>query len=81
MTAIDRDKLVKKEETISHRKSFVLLITAILTLAVGIGSFAGGIFAALLAILLYGALFPDPPPLTSREVNDAIAQALASATP
>ena len=46
MTAIDRDKLVKKEETISHRKSFVLLIAAILTLAVGIGSFAGGMFGA-----------------------------------
>ena len=43
--------------------------------------FAAGVLAALVAILLYNVLFPAPPPLTTHEVNDSIAQAFASATP
>jgi S1-C subfamily serine protease len=35
----------------------------------------------LVAIALYSALRPPPPPLTQRDVNNAIASALASATP
>ena len=40
-----------------------------------------GISAALLAILLYNVLFPGPHQMTTREVNDLVAQAMASATP
>jgi S1-C subfamily serine protease len=43
--------------------------------------FAAGVLAALVALLLYNLVFPSPPQLTTREVNDSIAQALASATP
>lgn len=43
--------------------------------------FAAGVLAALAALLLYNVLFPPPSPLTRREVNDTIAQVLASATP
>lgn len=43
--------------------------------------FALGVLAALVALLLYNIIAPDPPQLTTREVNDSIAQALASATP
>jgi S1-C subfamily serine protease len=43
--------------------------------------FASGVLAALAALLLYGILFPGPHQLTAGEVNDSIAQALASATP
>ena len=43
--------------------------------------FITGILAALLAILLYSLLFPGPHQMTVREVNDAVAMALASATP
>jgi S1-C subfamily serine protease len=43
--------------------------------------FASGMAAVLLALLLYRALNPPPPQLTTGEVNDSIAQALASATP
>ena len=43
--------------------------------------FAAGVLAALLAFLLYSVLAPASPQLTTREVNDSIAQALASATP
>jgi S1-C subfamily serine protease len=43
--------------------------------------FASGMLAVLLALWLYNALVPGPQPLTTREVNDAVAQALASATP
>src|SRR5574342_1221833 len=42
---------------------------------------ATGISAALLAILLYNVLFPGPHQMTVREVNDLVAQAMASATP
>ena len=37
--------------------------------------------AALAALILYNILFPSTPPLTKSEVNDTVAQALASATP
>jgi len=40
-----------------------------------------GISAGLLAILLYNLFFPGPQQLTTREVNDLVAQAMASATP
>lgn len=43
--------------------------------------FASGVFAALLGLLLYNVFAPSPDPLTLREVNESIAQALASATP
>jgi len=34
-----------------------------------------------MAVLLYNLLFPAPTPLTTNQVNEAIAQAMASATP
>jgi S1-C subfamily serine protease len=43
--------------------------------------FAAGVLAALVALLLYRVIFPVPPPLTTREVHEAVAQALATATP
>jgi S1-C subfamily serine protease len=43
--------------------------------------FAAGVFAGIAVLLLYNVLIPDPPRLTTREVNDIVAQALASATP
>jgi S1-C subfamily serine protease len=43
--------------------------------------FASGVLAALAALLLYTVLVPGPQPLTTREVSDTVAQALASATP
>lgn len=43
--------------------------------------FASGVLAALAALLLYNVLVPGQPPLTTREVNASIAEALASATP
>jgi hypothetical protein len=46
MTAIDRDRLVATEEISPPRKPFVLLTAAILSLAVGLGALAGGIFGA-----------------------------------
>jgi S1-C subfamily serine protease len=43
--------------------------------------FASGVLAALAALLLYNILFPGPHQLTERELNDTVAQVLASATP
>ncbi len=46
-----------------------------------VAPFASGVLAALVALLLYNALVPGPHQLTTREVSDTVAQALASATP
>jgi S1-C subfamily serine protease len=43
--------------------------------------FALGVFGALAALIIYNLLFPPPPQLTSRDVNDTVASVLASATP
>jgi S1-C subfamily serine protease len=43
--------------------------------------FVSGVLAAFVAIALIGALFPGQRPLTQRDVKDAVASALASATP
>ncbi len=43
--------------------------------------FASGVLAALLGLLLYSVLVPAPAPLTVRDINEAVAQAMASATP
>ena len=45
------------------------------------GPFVAGVLATFIAIALYGALRPAPAPLTTRDVNRAIASALASQTP
>jgi S1-C subfamily serine protease len=43
--------------------------------------FLGGILAAFIALWLYHLAFPDPRPLSSRDVKDTVNQVLASATP
>src|SRR5581483_4986662 len=43
--------------------------------------FASGVLAALVALLIYNTILPRPQPLTQQEVNDTIAQTMASATP
>jgi S1-C subfamily serine protease len=43
--------------------------------------FAIGVVATLVALGLYGALFPGPRPLSRNDVNDSITKALASVTP
>jgi S1-C subfamily serine protease len=43
--------------------------------------FISGVIATFLALLIYNVLHPGPPQLTLLEVNDTVAQALASATP
>src|SRR5574341_1759683 len=46
-----------------------------------VAPFASGVLAALVALLLYNVIVPGPHQLTTREVSDTVAQALASATP
>jgi S1-C subfamily serine protease len=46
-----------------------------------VAPFALGVLAALIALLLYRALFPADPQLTVRQVSDTVNQVLASATP
>lgn len=43
--------------------------------------FVSGVFATLVALLLYNALARGPAPLTTEDVNDAVAELMASATP
>ena len=42
--------------------------------------FVSGILATLVALLLYTIFAPHPHQVTTREINDTVAQALASAT-
>src|SRR6476659_7514226 len=43
--------------------------------------FGSGVAAALLAVLIYQVFAPRPHLLTTKEVSDTVAQALASVTP
>lgn len=43
--------------------------------------FMSGVFAALVALLIYTMLVPAPAPLTTRDVSTSVAEALASVTP
>ena len=43
--------------------------------------FVFGVFSALAALLIYNAFTPSPHQLTTRDVKDTVAQAIASATP
>jgi len=47
----------------------------------GVFPFVSGMLATLVALFLYNFLFPGTRPLTERELNNAIAIAMASATP
>lgn len=46
-----------------------------------VAPFAGGVGTAFAALLLYRLAFPPPTPLTTRDVDESIARAMASATP
>jgi hypothetical protein len=46
MTALDRGALINKEEISAPRRSWLFLTAAILSLVVGFGALAGGIFGA-----------------------------------
>ncbi len=43
--------------------------------------FVAGVAAALVAVLMYGTLFPGRPPLTLEDLDETVADALASVTP
>ncbi len=43
--------------------------------------FAVGVLATLVGLILYNRLFPPPAPLTPRDVDDSVTEALAAATP
>ena len=47
----------------------------------GLIPFMAGILAALLGLLIYNLLKPAPEPITLKQVNAAVAEAMASATP
>ncbi len=49
--------------------------------AKGLLPFLAGIAAAFVGMLLYAAIYPAPTPLTLKDVNTAVQQAMASATP
>jgi S1-C subfamily serine protease len=51
------------------------------TRARSVAPFVLGMLAAFLALLLYNVLFPRPHQITTGEVQESVAQALASATP
>ncbi len=56
-------------------------VRRLLRLVRGTLPFAMGVIAALLALMLYSQLVPRPQQLTIQDVNNSVAQTLASATP
>lgn len=69
------------ESVVSRSKSWPERLQRLRAGVKGAIPFVSGVLAALAALLIYNLLFPGPPPLTAREVNDTVAHALASATP
>src|SRR5690349_14918647 len=49
--------------------------------AISAALFAAGVAATFLAILIYQAVTPQPHQVTTQEVNDTVAHAIASVTP
>ena len=47
----------------------------------GAAPFISGVLAAFAALLLYNVLFPRPPQVTPRDVQEVVAQVMATATP
>ena len=68
------------EPSASSKKTLRSRLIRLRELVRGMLPFAWGVLATLLALVLYHFLFPANP-LTKSEVNDAIANAMASATP
>ena len=69
------------ETTVSHPNRWQGRLQRLRRFSRGGALFASGVLAGRLALLLYNTFVPTPPPLTTREVNAAVAQAMASATP
>jgi S1-C subfamily serine protease len=65
----------------SQPTSWRYRLTQVRTATSKAAPFASGVLAALVALLLYNAIVPAPKPLTTDEVNDTVANAMASATP
>ncbi len=69
---------INQETSGSNWDSWKLRLRKILRWA---APFVSGVAAVLVALWLYNILFPPPEPMTTRDVDEAVAQALASATP
>lgn len=65
----------------THSMSWVERIRGIFTRGRSVILFITGVFAVLLALLLFSVLHPGPQQLTQKEVSDTVVQVLASATP
>lgn len=65
----------------SRRELWQCRLQPVLAAARRIVPFTAGVAAALLALWFYNFLSPPPQPLTERQVKEAVAQAMASATP
>jgi S1-C subfamily serine protease len=69
------------ESPVSRSELWRQRLQRILVLARSAVPFVSGVCAALVALLLFYVLVPGPHQITQREVDDTVAQALASATP
>jgi S1-C subfamily serine protease len=73
--------MIMNETTDSHPNRWLVRWQRLRNGARRFFPFALGILAAFGALLLYQAVFPGKPPLTTQDVNASIASAMASATP
>jgi S1-C subfamily serine protease len=72
---------IQKERSVSRLELWRLRFQRLRTNLRKAAYFAIGVLATLAALLLYKVIFPGPHLITASEVNDTIAQVLASATP
>jgi len=71
----------KNERSLSRRELWRARMARLRTAIRKAVPFAFGVLAAFTSLLLYRVVFPGPHLITSSEVSDTVAQALASATP
>jgi S1-C subfamily serine protease len=70
-----------KEEPTSNTPGWHFHLKRVQNFAKRVRPFASGAIGALIILILYNRLVPPPTPLTLRDVENSIAQAMASATP
>ena len=66
-----------KSRSESWKRRLLILRMAVMKVA----PFFAGMLATLCALIIYGAIFPGPKPLTSKDMKEIANQVLASATP
>jgi S1-C subfamily serine protease len=72
---------IEQKESFTRRELWRRRLRGVLRRVRRTVPFASGVLASFAALLVYSIVVPGPHQLTAQEVNDTVAQAMASATP